>query len=157
MENKILKLITEDRIDIPMSSLEQKLRRRKTSDAKEVAEAIGNGFGGQFNGERAYAFVSEEDKDRARGMKDAVEEFAREYPSYGRILKGKISEKRVEREKHLYFGMNPGCRLNSSDYVEALASLGISGRSAQSLYPELLEISRKLEKARDEERSVIVG
>ncbi|MBI2124899.1 hypothetical protein HYT92_03850 [Candidatus Pacearchaeota archaeon] len=90
-------------------------------------------------------------------MKDAVEEFAREYPSYGRILKGKISEKRVEREKHLYFGMNSGCRLSSDDYVEALASLGISGRAAQSLYPELLEISRKLEKARDEERSVIVG
>lgn len=157
MENKILKLITEDRMDIPMSSLEQKLRRRKTSDAKEIAEAIGNGLGGQFNGERAYAFVSEEDKERARGMKEAVEEFARDYPSYGRILKGKISEKRVDRERHLYFGMNAGCRLGSDDYVGALASLGISERIAQALYPELLEISRRLEKARGEERSVIVG
>jgi hypothetical protein len=38
-----------------------------------------------------------------------------------------------------------------------MESIGITPAVAQSLYPNLMDVSRKLAKARDEDRSVIVG
>jgi len=121
MENQIVKLIAEDRLQVPMSSLEQKVRKSKMSDAKSIAEMIGE----KFDGNRVYAFVEEEDKDRARGMKEAVAEFEQEFPKYGAILKGKINEKRKLSEKYLYFGLYDGCKLTSEDYLGVLQNIGL--------------------------------
>ena len=151
MESEILQLITTDRIEIPFSSLDQKLRRARKKNASEIAAS------GDFTGERVYAFVQDEDKERARGMKEAVTEFEQEFPKYGRILRGKIDEKRVKSETHLYFGMNPDCRLSNQDYMGIMTGLGLSERAAQVFYPELMNISRNLTNKRNEERSVIVG
>lgn len=153
-ETKILELIASDRLHMPLSSLDQKLKRAKNNDAKGIADALGNA---RFSGERSYAFVQSEEKERARGLKEAVAEFSQEFPKYGAILAGKVAEKRVKAEKHLYFGMQGSSRLTADDYVGVMQSLGLSEASARSLYPDLMDISRKLAKSRDEERSIIVG
>ena len=149
-ETKILELIASDRLHIPLSSLDQKLKRVKNSDAKSIAETLGSA---RFIGERSYAFVESEDKEKARGLKEAVAEFSEEFPKYGQILAGKVAEKRVKAEKHLYFGMAEGSRLTQDDYVGVMQSLGISEASARSLYPDLMDISRKLSKAEMKEEA----
>jgi len=154
MENKIIELIAQDRLEIPLSSLYQKLKKGKKADATELAPSLRSG---QFTGSRAYAFFTVEDKNRARGMKEAIADFSEQFPKYGTILQGMVAEKRVRNEEHVYFGMNAGCRLTADDYVEVMTSLGLSENAARSLYPDLMDLSRKLARARDEERSVIVG
>lgn len=154
MENEIIGLIAQDRIEIPLSSLYQKLKRAKKGNATGLADRLRTA---RVTGDRAYAFFRVEDKEKARGMKEAIAEFATEFPKYGAILMGKVAEKRVRSEEHVYFGMNPGCRLTSDDYVAVMQSLGLSENAARNLYPDLMDISRKLARARDEERSVIVG
>ncbi|MEI6849715.1 MAG: hypothetical protein WCK29_01625 [archaeon] len=154
MENKILELIAQDRLHIPMSSLDQKLKRAKNKEAKSIAAVLGKS---RYAGERFYAFVESEDKEKARGMKEAFAEFAQEFPKYGLILAGKIAEKRTIAEEHLYFGVNPNCRLTADDYIGVMQSLGLSENTSRALYPDLMNVSRKLAKSRDEERSIIVG
>jgi hypothetical protein len=154
MEKEIISLIARDRLEIPLSSMYQKIRKIKSSSAKNIAEILRKT---RFSGERTYAFTEDEDKERARGMKEAVSEFCQEFPKYGKILEGKISEKRTIAEKHLYFGVNLGCRLTTEDYVGVMQSLGLSEQTARNLYPELLTVSRKLAKEREEERSIIIG
>ena len=154
MEQEIIRLIARDRLEIPLSSMYHKVKKVKKSGAQTLAERLGDA---RFSGERTYAFVESEDKERARGMKEAVAEFTAEHPKYGAILLGKIAEKRVVAEEHIYFGVNPGCRLTADDYVGVMQSLGLSESVARSLYPDLINVSRKLAKAREEERSVIVG
>ena len=154
MEQEIITLIARDRLEIPLSSMYQKIKKAKNKDAKGLAEILGES---RFNGQRTYAFVESEDKERARGMKEAVAEFAAEFPKYGQILLEKVAEKRILAEEHLYFGVNTGCRLATDDYIEVIKSTGLSESVARGLYPDLINVSRKLAKSREEERSVIVG
>jgi hypothetical protein len=155
MERKILELIARDRIEIPFSSLYQKTKRAKKSQAVEIAGDLAE-IGGRFEGERAFAYVSSEDNEKARTMKEAVAEFSQDFPRYGKILQGKIAEKRKQSENVLYFGMNSGCRLTSDDYMGVMKNLGFSESTAYRLYPEVVETSRKLQKMRDEARSILV-
>lgn len=157
MEEKIIHLIAQDRIEIPLSSMYQKTKKSKATEAKDLASLLSEMHGEKFVGERVFAYVKTEDKERARGMKEAIAEFCEEFPKYGKILQGKIAEKRVIAEEHLYFGVNPNKRLCNEDYLEVMRSLGLTESTARALYPELIEISRKLSRAREEERSVIVG
>ena len=154
MEQEIIQLIARDRLEIPLSSMYQKVKKAKQRDAKGLAERLGDA---RFAGERTYAFVESEDQEKARGMKEAVAEFAQEFPKYGAILLGKVAEKRTLAEEHLYFGVQPGCRLTTDDYIAVMRSTGLSEGVARGLYPDLINVSRKLAKAREEERSVIVG
>jgi len=154
MEGQVLELIAQDRIEIPLSSMDQKLKRSRTKLAGEIAEEL---RGNPYDGKRVSARVEVEDKDRARGMKDAVAEFSAEFPKYGAILKGKIAEKRALREEHLYFEMNAGSKLTSGDYMAVMSSIGINPATARSLYPDLMEISRNLSRKRTGDRSIIVG
>ncbi|MEK6846863.1 MAG: hypothetical protein AABY16_01705 [Nanoarchaeota archaeon] len=152
-ERQIIELIATDRIDIPISSMSGKLKRQKP----KLAEAIDLGGRSRYNGERVYARVESEDREKARGMREGVEEFSRKFPQYGKILDGIIEEKRVERETHLYFGIQEGRRLTADDYMGVMQNLGFTESTARSLYPELMEISRNLSRKRDEERSVLIG
>jgi hypothetical protein len=70
---------------------------------------------------------------------------------------GKIAQRRVKSETHLYFGTNPECRLTADDYMDVMASIGITPAVARDLYPTLMDVSRKLSRARNEERSVLVN
>jgi len=150
MEQQIIALIAKDRLEIPLSSMYQKIKKAKAKDAKGLAELIKESEGHEFESARTYAHVDKEDKEKARGMKEAVAEFAKEFPKYGSILLGKIAEKRV-------IGVNPGCRLTTEDYLTILQSTGLSEGTARAMYPDLINVSRKLARSREEERSTIVG
>ena len=151
IERRVIEIIATDRIDIPISSMSGKLKRTKPKLAKAVSQPKRG-----FEGERAYARIKEEDREKARGMKEGIVKFEGNFPKYGKILRGYIEEQRTIREKHLYFGMYEGCRLTSADYMGVMTDLGFSEGMAERLYPELMDISRKLSKKRDEERSIMV-
>jgi len=154
MEQRIIGLIAKDRLEMPLSSMYQKIKRSKGKEAKGLAQLLGK-IG--FNGQRVFAYVREEDREKARGMKEAIAEFSKEFPRYGTILEGKITEKRKLAEMHLYLGINQGCRLTTEDYLGVMQDLGLSENTSRALYPELVKISRKLANIKDEERSILVG
>ena len=153
IERKIITLIATDRIDIPISSMSGKLKRAKPKIGKDIAEIISE----SYEGERVYARIAQEDEMKARGMKEGIALFSQQFPRYGSILSGMIEEQRAYREKHLYFGTNPGARLTADDYLDVMTGLGFSELRSRELYPELMEVSRNISRKRDEERSVMVG
>ncbi len=153
VEEQLVKLVAMDRIEIPISSMSGKLKRQKPKLASDINL---NEYGGKFKGDRVYARVEFEDKLKARGMAEGIEEFTRQYPKYGELLAAIIEEKRSEGETHLYFGMNEGSRLSSEDYMGILMDLGFTETTARNLYPDLIEVSRKISKKRDEERRVLI-
>ncbi len=153
LEREILNLVATDRLYIPSSSFDGKLKRRREKVAEEI-ELPKN----PFQGERVYARVKEEDKDKARGMREGIEKFAQEFPKYGKILEGYIQEERVVREKHLYFGVAEGKRLTNDDYMAVLKDMGLGPAIAERYCEVALDISRNLTRKRnDEERSVLIG
>lgn len=154
LERQIISLIATDRIDIPISSMSGKLKRLKPKMAKQIDLQE---YGNRFEGERVYARVGEFETEKARGMKEGIEEFSTMYPRYGAVLNGLIEEKRIEREVNMYFGVNLGCRLTSEDYLVVMKNLGFSESGARDLYPELMEVSRNLSRKRNEERSILIG
>ncbi len=154
LERQIISLIAADRIDIPISSMSGKLKRLKPKMAKQIDLQE---YGNRFEGERVYARVGELETEKARGMKEGIETFSMMYPRYGAVLNGLIEEKRIEREVNMYFGVNPGCRLTSEDYLGVMKNLGFSESGARDLYPELMEVSRNLSRKRNEERSILIG
>ncbi len=153
LERQLIELIATDRIEIPISSMSGKLKRKKPKLAQAVSLP-----GSRYSGERVYARLEEQDKMKARTMKEAIADFSAQYPTHGKILTGIIAEKRLQKEKHLYFGVNEGCRLTSADYMGVMKNLGFGEITAERLYGELIDVSRNLSKKRDEyERSVLVG
>lgn len=153
IERQLISLIATDRIEIPISSMSGKLKRQKPELARELAE----GFSVRYSGERAYARVVHEDKMKARGMKEGIEAFSKDYPKYGFIVQRYIDEKRAEKETHLYFGMKEGCRITADDYREVMTNLGFTSAMAEELYPALMDVSRKISKQRGDERTVLIG
>lgn len=152
-ESRILSLITADRLGIPIKSLAGKLDRRKEKFAQAIS--LPNG---KYQGERVYARIEAEDKLKSRTITQAVELFCTEYPTYGGKLQQMIEDQRSVNETHLYFGVNPGCRLSSEDYLGIMKDLGFSEQSARDLYPLLMDASRNIKKARqDGERSILIG
>jgi|SRR3989344_1516210 len=153
LETKVIQLIATDRIEIPISSMSGKLKRQKPKLAEDID--LGNKI--SYQGERCYARIESEDLQKARGMRDGIDEFAQRFPKYGTILNGIIEEKRTARETHLYFGMNENCRLSEGDYMGVMKDLGFTDTMARNLYPELMQVSRNLSRKRDEERSILIG
>ncbi len=154
LERQVIELVATDRISIPIRSLGNKLYKSRPKLAKNLDLSE---FDEDFVGERVYARVEYEDNEKARGMKEAVDVFCEKYPKYGEILRGYIAEKRTDRETHLYFGMNDGKHLTSEDYLGVMTKMGLTSSTAERLYPEIMKVSRKLSKSRDEERSVLIG
>jgi len=154
LERQIIEVIATDRIHIPISSMEGKLKRKKPKLGKQVDL---RDYDNNFQGDRVYARVEEEDRMKARGMKEAIDVFEVRHPKYGSELRGLIAEQRKLSEKHLYFGVNEGCRLTADDYMGVMTDLGFTENTAQQLYPNLMDISRNMSRKRDEERSVLIG
>jgi len=153
LERQIIQLIATDRIYIPISSMDSKLKRQRTKVAKNVRIPEE-----KFEGDRVYARVETDDVTlKARTMSEAVEKFSEAYPRHGKILAGLIEETRASKETNLYFGVNEGCRLTADDYMDVMTNLGFTEATAASLYPELMDISRNMSRKRDEERSILVG
>lgn len=152
IERQLIEIIATDRLHIPISSMEGKLKRKKKKLAAELDLEDGS-----FDGERVYARVEEDDTMKARGMKEGIKKFEQEFPRHGKILKGYIEEERANRETNLYFGVNEGCRLTSQDYQGVLTNLGFTETRAGTLYQELMKVSRNLSRKRDEDRSILIG
>ncbi len=155
LERQVIELIAADRLYIPVSSIDGKLKRMKPKIAKAVFLP---GNSSSFKGERVSARIEDKDENKARGIKEGIELFSQQFPKYGKILQGMIEEQRVVRETHLYFNMNDGCRLTADDYLGVMANLGFSPVSAKNLYHELIEVSRSMKRKRQEkERSIMLG
>ena len=152
-ERQIIDLIAADRIGIPLSSLDGKIKRMKPKLAENVYVKDA------FKGERVYARLETDDVTaKARTMKEGIATFSEQYPRYGKILEGMIAEERQARETNLYFGVNEGCRLTADDYLNVMQNLGFTEAGARSTYPVLMDVSRRISKARDgEERSIMLG
>lgn len=156
LERQLVQIVATDRIYIPVSSIDNKLKRQKP----ELGKAVDLEPGQKYTGERVYARVEENSTMKSKGMKDAIAMFSGKYPRYGKILKGMIEEKRAEREINLYFGMQEGRKLTADDYISVIAGLGFTEATARNLYPELMSVSRKLSKKKsreNEERSILIG
>ena len=153
-ESKIIELIALDRLNIPLSSMEQKIRRGRLSEAKNIAGMVG--YEG-FETDRVFAYVKEDESQKARGMRDAINEFSNEFPKYGEILRGKIAEKRAVKKDNLYFGVQEDSRLTKNDYMTAMESIGFTDHMSHRMYPILMEVSRNLKQKRNENRNIIVG
>jgi hypothetical protein len=154
LERQIIQLIATDRIDIPISSMSGKLKRRKP----KLAEAVSIPKGTRFNGERVYARVEVEDRMKARTMSDAVAKYCEEHPAEGKVLTQYIEDERAVKEIYLHFGVQEGKRLTAEDYLGVMENLGFSPATARSLYPELMDISRKIQTKREyAERSILIG
>ena len=152
LERQVIELVAADRLYIPVSSIDGKLKRMKPKLAKAIALPKDS-----FKGERVYARIESENEQKARGMKEGIELFCTKYPQYGKILTGMIEEEREVRETHLYFGMNDGRRLTADDYLGVMANLGFGPVSAKNLYHELIEVSRDIKRKRQEdERSIML-
>ena len=155
LERQLIEIVALDRIDKPISSMSGKIKRRKPKLASSVDLSE---FDNNYDGERVWSRIEDEDKLKARGMKQGIEKFEDQFPKYGRILRGYIEEQRTIRETHLYFGVQDGCRITSRDYLGIMSDLGFSPAISVRLYPELMDISRKLARKRDEsERSILIG
>lgn len=158
LERQIIELVATDRIYVPMSSFDGKLKRNRPKLANLVYDNEDfHDEGLDFQGDRAYARFESVDKEKARGMREGVEQFSKQFPKYGEILEGIIKEKRSENEQHLYFGMNEGKRLTQSDYMNVMTDLGLSYERAEQFYPVVMDISRNLSRKRSEDRSVLIG
>jgi hypothetical protein len=152
-EEALIYLIAADRLHKPVSSMDGKLSRRK----KKVLEDIDVGQSGKFVGERCFARVETENLEVARGVKEGIKAFTERHPKYGAELKALIEEKREERETHLYFGMNEGCRLTRADYMGVMNSLGYSEAAAARLYAPLMGVSRSLAAKSSDDRRILIG
>ena len=154
LEKKVIRLIATDRFEVPISSLSGKLKRRKPALAQGIELPESN----RYVGERVYARVEENDEMKARTMKEAIAKFVEQYPSHGKVLQGMIAEECLQKEKHLYFGVNEGCRLTAEDYVGVIKDLGFGEVTARSLYSEIIDVSRNISRKRGSpERSVMIG
>jgi hypothetical protein len=154
LERQVIELVAADRLYIPVSSIDGKLKRIKPKLAQVIALPKGKT---SFKGERVYARIESENEQKARGVKEGIEIFCAKYPQYGKILTGMIEEEREVRETHLYFGMNEGRRLTADDYLGVMANLGFGPVSAKNLYHELIEVSRDIKRKRQEsERSIML-
>ncbi|MFH1358514.1 MAG: hypothetical protein ABIH37_01355 [archaeon] len=153
LERAVIDLVATDRLYIPSSSFDGKLKRRREKKAKAIVVP-----GDDYEGQRSFARVEEEDKQKARGMKEGVAKFVKEFPKYGRILKGMIEEQRTVREKHLHFGMQDKKRLTRDDYLEVLSDMKLGPETAERYLDVALDISRTLTRQRGyADRSVMIG
>ncbi len=152
IEKIVLDLIAADRLDISLSSMHQKLAKKRKRIAHDVAYSIKD----SYSSERVFADVITEENNKARGYVGGVAAFSEKYPQYGRILKRMIEKKRTEKDRYLEFGMNTGKKLALQDYVSVMTGLGLTGKQAIGMYPGIVEASRKLQNARNETRSVLL-
>ena len=152
LERQVISLVATDRLYIPSSSFDGKLKRGRKKIADSLVLPENN-----YQGERVYGRVEESDKQKARGMRDGVNEFSSRFPKYGKILNGIIEERRTVREKHLYFAMNDGKRVTGDDYLSVLEGMGLGPVTAEKYLDVALDISRNLTKKRSDERSILVG
>jgi hypothetical protein len=147
-------LIASDIVYRPLKSLGEKGIRRLDKTAKEISSLLKEE---EEIGERVFARVERRDEDKARTLREGVNEFVEKYPEHGEILKTIIKKKRRKHNKYLAYGLQEGFKLGEEDYVRVMMDLGFERREAASVYPHILAISERLKKAKEQtERSILL-
>jgi len=158
-EAKIRKLVAYDNLDLPLCAVHNRLDRRHKKLATSLEAPIDDGA----NFGVATAQVRYDNKQKARAVSEAVEEFVTRYPAEGRELQKMIAVKRTMRETYLEYGMPEGSRISTQDYIAAMTDVGLTEAQARSFYPQALELSRTLQRLRGKKttssglRTVLIG
>ncbi len=154
-EKLVRKLVAINNLRIPFSSLYQKDKKIE----KEYAHGISNYIGQNADfGNSVTSYISKEDKQKARGMEDGIEEFSKKYPRHGKILKGLVEEKRAEKEVYLKYNLNNGYKLNDNEYVSVMRDIGLTDTEASVMFPMLMQISERLKKKKEKGlREILIG
>ena len=154
-EKLVRKLVAMNDLRIPLSSLYQKDKKIE----KEYALGISNYIGqNSALGNSVTAYVEKTTKQKARGMEEGIEAFTKQYPRYGKILKGLIEEERTKKENYLLYGLNDGYKLNDNEYVGVMRDIGLTDAEAEAMFPKLMDISSRLKKKQKEGlREILIG
>ncbi len=152
IEVSVRSMVAYDILSKPLSNLGNKADRRRDKTANSIADLLREGD--EF--ERVFAYVERKDEDKARTLREAINEFSSEHPRYGKILDEKIAEKRRKSNKYLVYGVSDGFKLGAEDYRRVMKDLGMTTIQADAMYPHLLDISDSLGKARENSRRNIL-
>ena len=151
LEQKVRRLVSADIIYRILKSLGERGVRRLDKRALEIVQLLD----GEEN-ERFFSEVEEIDEEKARTLREGIDEFKKGYPKYGEILEKNISTKRTEKNKYLVYGVKRGFHLPEEDYLQVMMDLGFERREASSLYPHILAISKRLGKANEHTKRKIL-
>ncbi len=154
LEKRVRRLISSDISYRVLKSLGEKGVRRLTKVATEIVDLLDK----EEVNERFFAYLEESEEEKSRTLREGIYLFKIENPRYGDILEGMIAQKRVQRNKNLVYGLNPGYKLSEEDYIHVIMDLGFERREASAIYPHLLRISESLKKANEQEkRTILIG
>lgn len=154
IEKEVRYLISLDTLYKPLSSLGDKGKRRAEKKASNIVVLLKDG---EEKGERIFARVEKLDEEKARTLREGIDEFKKQYPRYGEMLEEFIQKKRVKNNKYLIYGLNGGFKLGEEDYMRVMMDLGFERREASSVYPHIIAISERLGKAfQQAERKMLV-
>jgi len=142
LEIKVRSMVAFDILSKPLTSLGHKADRRRDKLAEETAALLE-----EETSDRVVAYTERREEEKARTMREGIEAFKEEYPSYGKILEGVIQEKRIKSNQYLVYGVADGFKLGSEDYRRVMRDLGLTPVQADAMYVHLLDISEKLGKA----------
>jgi hypothetical protein len=154
-EKLVRKLVAMNDLRIPLSSLYQKNKKIEKNYASGISNYVGQtaDFGNSVS-----AYIEKTEKQKARGMEDGIEEFSKQYPRYGNILKGLIDEKRAKSEVYLNYGLNQGYKLNDNEYISVMRDVGLTDEEASIMFPKLMDISARLKKKQKPGlRDILIG
>ncbi len=155
IEKYVRGLVSADITYRPLKSLGEKGVRRIDKKAEDLAGLLRKG---EEKGNRIEARIEERpEEEKARTLNEGIDEFCKKYPPYGKILKGLIEEKRIERRNYLIYNIKEGYKLSEEDYIKILEEIGFNKREAASIYPHILAISERLGKAGENlERNILL-
>ena len=155
LESRVRRLIAGDITYRVLKNLGNKGVRRLNKRAAEITDLLDKG---EEPNNRFYVGIEKIEKEKARTLREGINAFKKEHPGYGKILEGLIAKKRIKRNKNLIYGLNEGYKLSEEDYVLIMRDLGFERREASAIYPHILAISKRLERANEQsERTILLS
>lgn len=137
-----------------LESLGKRGARKLIKGADNIASLLKDG---EEAGNSICARIEKRDEDeKARTLNEGINEFYKQCPEYGSILKGLIEEKRDKKNKYLVYRLNEGYKLGEEDYVKVIMDIGFDRREACSIYPHILAISERMKKADEKKERTIL-
>lgn len=155
LETTVRRMVANDILSKPLSSLGQKAERRRNALSKEAAKLLRTGARSDL--ERAFIRMERTSEEKARTMREGITAFQESHPKYGTILESLIQEKRLKNNTQLIYGVNEGFNLGLEEYRGVMRDLGMTTRQADAMYTHLLDISEQLGKAGEyAERTILL-
>jgi len=154
IEKLVRILIAGDILYRPLKSLGERGVRRLDKTAKSIYDLI---EADGEKGNRVEARVEESEEEKARTLKEGIDEFSKKYPSQGKMLAEMIEQKRNAKNKCLIYGLKEGYKLSEEDYIQTIMDLGFDKREAASIYPHIISYSEREGKAiQQSERKILL-